>query len=520
MSAQPLFSHLSEVAPAQAVRLGNKAALIADGVATSYVELAERVAAVGAALAARGVRRGDRIAFLSRNHPDYYALLLGVAGIGAVLVPVNWRLAPPEVEYILADSGALLLFAGEGFVELGQQLAGRIPALRDVVPMADLLAWCAQTPPSGAAAAVAAPDPDDVATQIYTSGTTGRPKGAMLTHRALLAFRSLPEAVQPEWNRWTEDDVSLIVMPQFHIGGTGFGLQTICAGATGLVMQDFDAGAVLHAIEHDRLSKIFTVPAAMQMLLRHPRARAVDYSRIRTMIYGASPIPLDVLREAMDVFRCGFVQQYGMTEMCGTICALPPEDHDPAGNERMRSAGKPLDGVEVRIIDADGQPVAPGEVGEVAIRAVTRMAGYWNLPEATAEAIMPDGFFRSGDAGRLDGDGYLYIVDRVKDMIVSGGENVYPAEVEAVLRRHDAVADVAVIGVPDERWGEAVKAVVVPRGDFDAAAVLAWARGELAGYKLPKSIDTVAELPRNAGGKVLRRELRAPYWQGRERAIN
>lgn len=518
MSAKPLFSHLSEVAAAQAARHGDKAALIAGGVEMSYRDLARRVAAVGSALAAEGIVRGDRIAFLSRNHPDYYALILGAGAIGAVMVPINWRLAPPEIEYILADSGAVMLFAGEGFVDQAGQLATRIPALRRVVQMEELADWCGQygndTPP-------AAPiDPDDVATQIYTSGTTGRPKGAMLTHRALLAFRSLPEADQPEWNRWTENDVSLIVMPQFHIGGTGFGLQTICAGATGLVMQDFEAGAVLDAIEHDRLSKIFTVPAAMQMLLRHPRARRVDYSRIRTMIYGASPIPLDLLREAIDVFRCGFVQQYGMTEMCGTICALPPEDHDPAGNERMRSAGKPLDGVEVQILDPDGKPVLPGEVGEVAIRAVTRMAGYWNLPEATAEAIMPDGFFRTGDAGRLDADGYLYIVDRVKDMIVSGGENVYPAEVEAVLRRHETVADVAVIGVPDERWGEAVKAVVVPRGDFDAAALLAWARGELAGYKLPKSIDTLAELPRNAGGKVLRRELRAPYWAGRERAIN
>jgi acyl-CoA synthetase (AMP-forming)/AMP-acid ligase II len=506
------------VAPAQAARLGAKVALAAGGQAISYAELAVRVARLSAALIDFGIRGGDRVAFFSRNHPDYYTLLLSVTGIGAVMVPVNWRLARPEIEYILADCGAVLLFVGEEFADLGDELAVRIPSLRSVVPMTALPKWYEGN--AGTAIAAASPDPDDVATQIYTSGTTGRPKGAMLTHRALLAFRSLPEAAQPVWNRWTQDDVSLIVMPQFHIGGTGFGLQTICAGATGLVMQDFDAGAVLDAIENARLSKIFTVPAAMQMLLRHPRARDVDYSRIRTMIYGASPIPLEVLREAMEVFRCGFVQQYGMTEMCGTICALPPEDHDPAGNERMRSAGKPLDSVEVCIVDAEGRPVRQGDVGEIAIRAVTRMAGYWNLPEATAEAITADGFFRSGDAGRLDADGYLYIVDRVKDMIVSGGENIYPAEVEGVLRRHDSVADVAVIGVPDDRWGEAVKAVVVPKGAFNAEAVLAWARGELAGYKLPKSIDTIMELPRNAGGKVLRRELRAPHWVGRERAIN
>ncbi|MDE2619641.1 MAG: long-chain-fatty-acid--CoA ligase [Sphingomonadales bacterium] len=520
--AAPLFTHLSQVAPAKAAQLGAKPALSGPGGITTYADLARQVEQARAALCAAGVRPGDRLAFLSRNDPAYYALLLAAGAAGAVVVPVNWRLAPPEIEYILADCGAVLLFAGAEFVAAGEALA----ALRAVVPMADFAAWCAAAP-AGADNGYR-PDPDDVAAQIYTSGTTGRPKGAMLTHRALLAFRSLPVAAQPAWNRWTDDDVSLIVMPQFHIGGTGFGLQTLCAGATGLVMQDFDAGAVLAAIEHERLSKIFTVPAAMQMLLRHPRARAVDYSRIHTIIYGASPIPLDLLREAMAVFGCGFVQQYGMTEMCGTICALPPEDHDPAGNDRMRSAGKPLDGVTLRILDPAGRALPPGEVGEVAIGSVTRMAGYWNLPEATAEALTPDGLFRSGDAGWLDADGYLTIVDRVKDMIVSGGENVYPAEVEAVLRRHPAVAEVAVIGVPDARWGEAVKAVIVPAGAVDpaappaelAAAIIAWARGELAGYKLPKTIDLVAALPRNAAGKVLRRELRAPYWEGRERAIN
>lgn len=518
MSAEPLFLRLSDVAPAQAAALGSKPALIADGAAISYSDLAERVSRLSAQLRAKGIRSGDRVAFLSRNHTDYYTLLLSVAGLGAVLVPVNWRLAKPEVEYIMADCKAVLLFAGEEFLDLCIQLAERTTDLREVVPLTSLSAWYEEQ--AGEQLPVTAPDPDDVAVQIYTSGTTGRPKGAMLTHRSLLAFRSLPENAQPEWNRWTKDDVSLIVMPQFHIGGTGFGLQTICAGATGLVMQDFDAGKVLDAIENEGLSKIFTVPAAMQLLLQHPRARKVDYSRIRTIIYGASPIPIEVLREAIDVFRCGFVQQYGMTEMCGTICALPPEDHDPHGNQRMRSAGRPLEGVEIRIVDEAGQPVQPGKVGEIAIKAVTRMAGYWNLPDATAEALTENGFFRSGDAGYLDDDGYLYVVDRVKDMIVSGGENVYPAEIEAVLRRHQSVADVAVIGVPDERWGEAVKAVVVPNGPFDAPALLTWARGELAGYKIPKSIDTVDQLPRNAGGKVLRRELRAPYWEGRERAIN
>ena len=519
----PLFNHLSQVAPAQAAKYGTKAALIGAGREIGYHQLAAHVADVTKALRAESVGAGDRIAFLSRNAPEYYELLLGAGGVGGVVVPINWRLALPEIEWILRDSGAVMLLVGADFLPAVEAIADGLPALRKIVAMEDFADWRSGALLTGEGGPAATGEsPDDVAVQIYTSGTTGRPKGAMLTHRALLAFRSLPPEAQPEWNRWSDDDVSLIVMPQFHIGGTGFGLQTICAGATGLVMQDFDAGQVLDAIEHARLSKIFTVPAAMQMLLRHPRARDVDYGRIRTMIYGASPIPLPLLQEAMEVFGCGFVQQYGMTEMSGTICALPPEDHDPRGNDHMLSAGKALDGVTIKVIDAEGRDMPVGEVGEIAISAVTRMAGYWNLPEATAESITADGFFRTGDAGRLDADGYLYIVDRLKDMIVSGGENVYPAEVEAVLRDHPLIAEVAVIGVPDERWGEAVKAVITARdGDTpDPTEIIAWARPRLAGYKLPKSIDIIAELPRNAGGKVLRRELRTAYWEGRDRAIN
>lgn len=516
----PIFNHLSQVAPAKAAALQDKAALVWDNERISYVEFGDHVARVVNALVDEGVRAGDRVAFMARNTPYYYEVLLAVGTIGAVMVPVNWRLAAPEIEWIIADSGAVLLICGDEFLSACAPLMQKLPALRTVLTLdGDYVAWRdshdAICPP------VVDGNPDDVAVQMYTSGTTGRPKGAMLTHRGLLAFRSLPPEQQPEWNKWSDDDVSLIVMPQFHIGGTGFGLQTLCAGATGLIHKEFDAGKVLSAIAQEGLSKIFTVPSAIQMLIAHPQARSTDYSRIRTLIYGASPMPLDLLREAMAVFGCGFVQQYGMTEMCGTICALVPEDHDPAGNSRMESAGRALEGVEIRIVDPMGKAQPPGVVGEIAIRSVTCMKGYWNQPEATADAISADGFFRSGDAGMLDRDGYLTIVDRVKDMIVSGGENVYPAEVEAVLRSHPAIAEVAVIGVPDPKWGEAVKAVVVPLAGhrLDQAEVIGWARGQLAGYKLPKSIDLIAELPRNASGKVLRRELRAPYWEGRERAI-
>jgi long-chain acyl-CoA synthetase len=257
-------------------------------------------------------------------------------------------------------------------------------------------------------------------------------------------------------------------------------------------------------------------------VVRQPRAREVDFSRLKFIMYGASPIPLDLLRECMEVFGCGFCQQYGMTETCGTIVYLPPEDHDPAGTPRMRAAGLPMPGVELKIIDEAGATLPPHTVGEVATRSVANMAGYWNLPEATAATIDAEGWLRTGDAGYLDEDGYLYIHDRVKDMIITGAENVYPAEVESAIYGHPDVAEVAVIGIPDEKWGEAVKAIVAlkPGATPDPAGIIAFARGRIAAFKAPKSVDFIAVLPRNASGKILRKDLREPYWAGRTRRVN
>jgi long-chain acyl-CoA synthetase len=267
---------------------------------------------------------------------------------------------------------------------------------------------------------------------------------------------------------------------------------------------------------------MFAVPAALQIIVRQPRAKEVDYSRLKYILYGASPIPLDLLRECMEVFGCGFCQQYGMTETCGTIVYLPPEDHDPAGNQRMRGAGKALPGVELKVIDADGNTLPPNTVGEVCTRSVANMNGYWGMDEATAKTIDGEGWLRTGDAGYLDEDGYLFIHDRVKDMIISGAENIYPAEVESAIYGHPHVAEVAVIGIPDEKWGEAVMAVVAPKPGTnpDPADIIAFARTRIAAFKAPKSVTFIEALPRNASGKILRRELREPYWAGRDRQVN
>ncbi len=270
------------------------------------------------------------------------------------------------------------------------------------------------------------------------------------------------------------------------------------------------------------VTRFFMVPAALQMVINHPKAATTDFSRLKYIIYGAAPIPLELLRECIKVFGAQFLQAYGMTETTGTVVMLPPEDHDPNGTPRMRAAGKPLPGVELKIVDEAGNEVPTGEVGEIITRSSNNMISYWNLPEATAKTMSADGWVRTGDAGYMDEDGYLFIHDRVKDMIISGGENVYPAEVESAIYGHPAIAEVAVIGIPDDKWGEAVKAVCVqkPEAEIDEADVIAWARERIAGFKVPKSIDVIAALPRNASGKILRKDLRAPYWEGRERQVN
>jgi long-chain acyl-CoA synthetase len=516
---------LGDVARYHAGQRPDAVALAFEGRETTYRQLDRRSSQAAGALIAEGVGKGDRIAYLGKNSDHYFELLFGAAKIGAVMAPIGWRLAPAEVAYIASDAQAKMLFVGPEVIDCALQIGADLPgvaivamergehgwptyeAWRDVQDNADPLAEIAET---------------DVAVQLYTSGTTGRPKGAMLTHLNILGGRRRALEARMAWNEWGPDDVSLVAMPVGHIGGTGWGIVGLVNGAKGVVAREFDPFRVLDYIEQDRISKMFMVPAALQIVVRQPKARQVDYSRLKYILYGASPIPLDLLRECMEVFGCGFCQQYGMTETCGTIVYLPPEDHDPAGNARMRAAGLPMPGVEIKVVDEAGASVPTGAVGEVAIRSVSNMAGYWRLPEATAATVGPDGWLRTGDAGYLDADGYLFIHDRVKDMIISGAENIYPAEVESAVYGHPAVAEVAVIGVPDEKWGEAVKAIVALKAGAspDAEDIIAFARTRIAGFKAPKSIDFIAALPRNASGKILRRELREPYWVGRERRVN
>ena len=517
---------LGDVARLQGQARADAPAFVFEGRTTSFADFNIHANQVANGLIAAGVGKGARVSYLGKNSDHYFEALFGAAKAGAVMAPVNWRLAAPEIVYIVNDCKAEVLFVGSEFAGLARQIAPELASVRKIIAMEggapewqSFEAWRnaqSKTEPD------AGTDWDDVVIQLYTSGTTGRPKGAMIRHSGILGMRRQRTEDMAAWNKWNDSDVSLVAMPIFHIGGSGWGITGIVNGAKGIVAREFDPHKVLDYIEQDGITKIFMVPAAMQIVVRHPRAREIDYSGIKYILYGASPIPLDLLRECMEVFGCGFVQMYGMTETTGTIVALPPEDHDPAGNERMRSAGKALPGVEIAILDEAGKPLPPRTVGEIATRSIANMAGYWNMDEATAKTIDAEGWLRTGDAGYMDEDGYIYIHDRVKDMIISGGENVYPAEVENAIFGHPDVADVAVIGVPDEKWGEAVKACVVrkPGTDPTPEDIIGWARARIAGFKAPKSVDFIEALPRNPSGKILRRELRDPYWAGKTRRVN
>ncbi|HEY1709519.1 MAG TPA: fatty acid--CoA ligase [Rhizomicrobium sp.] len=532
MTFIPEIETLADV-PRHHARIRPQSIAMVDGERVStYERFQARTARVANGLQALGVTPGSRIAALDQNSDRYFEILFGAAKIGAVLVAVNWRLAPPEISYILNDARAEVLFIGEGFAGLIKPLLGELPHLKHVIvtdgtaeDWQSYESWIAKQsdkdPPFRG-------NPKDTIVQMYTSGTTGNPKGVQLSHFALYAHDRnralLKDQLDPQlnWNEWDSNDVSLVTMPAFHISGTGWGIVGLYNGAKSIILTQFEPGIVLATIDRERVSKLVLVPAAIQMLLRHPDCAKTDFSAIKYLLYGASPIPLDLLREAVDMFKCGFIQLYGMTETAGAVTYLPAEDHDPSGTTRMRSAGRAITGSKIEIRDAEGHTLATGKEGEIWIQADSCMNGYWNMPDATASTMPGDNWVRTGDAGYMDEDGYVYIQDRVKDMIVSGGENIYPAEVESAMYGHPAIAEVAVIAVPDAKWGEAVKAIVVlkPDAEPDAASILDFTRTRIAGFKMPKSIDFVDTLPRNATGKVLKRELRKPFWAGQERQVN
>ena len=503
----------------------NQIALTFEGRDTTYADLDRQSNQVANGLIAAGVGVGECAAYLGKNSDRYFEIFFGAGKARAIMAPVGWRLSPAEAAYIIGNCEAKILFVGDECIEQVEAVLQHLPKAPKVVAMQPgahgLPVYEAWRDAQSDADPERGDKDDDVVLLLYTSGTTGKPKGVMLTNNNLMRSRKQPDKLG--WNEWHAGESNFIAMPIAHIGGTGGGFAGMVNGVRNIIAREFNPLEVLHHIEHDRVGKMFMVPAALQFIVRMPQAREVDYSNLRVVLYGASPIPAALLRECIEVFGCGFCQQYGMTETTGTIVYLLPEDHDPKGNRRMAAAGLPLPGVEIRIIDGEGNVLGPNQTGEISTRSVANMKGYWRNPEATAATVADDGWLRTGDAGYIDEDGYLYIQDRIKDMIITGAENVYPAEVESALHEHPGVAEAAVIGIPDEIWGEAVKAIVVLKPDqqLSEAELIKFARERIAHYKAPKSIEFLGQpLPRSPSGKILRRELREPFWAGRERRVN
>ena len=510
---------VADVVREHAASRGDAVAIEHDQRTLTYGELDERSNRLAHALRAAGVGTGDRVAYLDQTAPEVIELLFAASKLGAVIVPMNWRLAPSELAAVLRDSRARVLIAGNGYAEVAAELvSGRgelgggpaelVDGRRELVLVGDQYeAWLAAHPardPGGRGGA------GDVIVQMYTSGTTGVPKGVLTTHRNLAAAAE----TSPLW-AFDGSTVSLTPLPMFHIGGIGWAFVGLWNGAATVLVRDFDPVAVLDTLERRRVTNAVFVPTMLQMLTGVPGAAERDFSELRSIAYGASPITTTVLKAALRTFRCPLFGIYGLTETTGAITQLDPEDHDPDGprSHLLRSAGRPYPWVELQIVDPDtGLPRGAREVGEVWLRAANVAAGYFNRPRETASALTADGWLRTGDGGYVDEDGYLFLTDRIKDMIVSGGENVYPIEVEEVLSQHQGVLEAAVIGIPHARWGETVAALVVRRpgvAEVDADELVAFARERLAGYKLPRRVEFVEELPKTPTGKVLKRELRA-----------
>ena len=466
----------------------------------SFTELDARSDRVAGALRAQGIGAGDRVAILAWSQPAFFEVLLGCAKAGAIMVPINQRLSPREVGEILADAAPSLLV-------LGEELAQLVPegATIPVLAIDDYARWR----DAGAPLSASAVSPDDPVLILYTSGTTALPKGVVLSHRNLSYLGRMAGEL---WH-FTGDSTNLAAMPLFHIGGIGWGLLAFSQGGQTILTRASEPAALLDLMRRHGVTHAFLVPTLIQRLVDHLEATGDPAPLVAHMFYGGAPMGESLLASSIAAFGCAFHHTYGMTETAGTTVTLGPEDHDPAGPhpERLRSCGRAMPWVELKLVDpATGQEVPTGTIGEVRMRSPCVTRGYWRRPDATAEAITPDGWLCSGDAATQDADGYLYLCDRYKNMIVSGGENIYPAEIDNVLQHHPAIHEVAVVGAPHPEWGETPHAHIVlrPGASVSEAEIIAFARERLAHYKCPTAVFFVDDLPRNASGKILKRELR------------
>lgn len=469
-------------------------------------------------LLGRGAVEDRLIGYFGKNSFDFYIALFGCARTRAGLVAFNWRLAAVELAVQIEDSDTDLIIAERELEPLLSQAVSELNNPPGIVWIDENDTFEGKIASGRNDAPAVFVQESDTAFQLYTSGTTGRPKGVMLTHHGTNMMR-LCEHYEPAYS-WDRDDSFINALPNFHLLHLGIALQCLYNGVSITVERQFDPAAVLHSISTLKPTLLTLTPTMLQMLLDHPDAAKTDFSSLRLTLYAGSPISLGLIRRAIAAMPCQFMQFYGSTESGGAASILRPNEHNLDDEAKLQSCGRPLPLIEFRIVDQDGCEVPVGEPGELMIRAPSITKGYWRQPEATT-SVMENGWYRSGDIARRDEEGLFYIVDRAKDMIVSGGENIYSAEVESALSTHPDVSAVAVIGVPDDKWGEAVKACVIPRRDasITESDLIAYARTRLAGYKVPKSVSFMDSFPLVPSGKVSKKDLRSAWWGEKTRGV-
>ena len=499
----------ADYADTYAARTPDRIALQFEDHRHSYAELDRTVSQMVTVLRDHGIGAGSRFAIYARNSDLFYIALMAAGRAGALIVPINWRNTANETRYMLEDAGAGLVIVEQAFLPVLEEAdrAGLPRLLLDGEGPDGLRARIAAAEP----APRERHDPKTPWLQLYTSGTTGRPKGAVTTQYAFAAQRKM-EDVSPHFDDWRDDEVLLSALPAFHIGGMTWVFTGLCRGLTAIVTNDASPkGLVDQCLQHD-ITRTFIVPTLVRGMIGEMDARGVSIPTLRGIQYGAASMDPALLDRSVDRIGCSFLQYYGMTEITGTMSILGPKGHDSAQPILLRSVGQVLPGFEIQIRGPGGQVLPIDVPGEIWCKGPSLLLEYWNKPEATAEALI-DGWYRTGDGGRLNAEGYLFITDRIKDMIVSGGENVYPAEVEAALRDHPAVQDVAVFGLPHPKWGEGVTAAIElkPGQTTTQDELIAYARGVLAAYKIPRRIEIDVVLPRTASGKVQRGVIRKIY---------
>ena len=513
---------LADIPRHYARKNSEKIALIAGTRSQTFGELDRSSNRIANAIIASGTPLRSHVSFIGKNSIQFFETLFGANKAGCALSSLNWRLTAHELAQVIDDSQTPLLIVDSEFQNLISEVKKLCTTKFESIEFnsvssepGELEQWAAKFSDEDPQLPI---QPLDTAILLYTSGTTGKPKGVQITHEGLY-YQRLCEHLEPAYD-WLPNDVMMLVMPNFHLVGTGLSIQGLYNGATLSILPAMDATKLLETIERDRPTICCLVPTAIQMMIDHPKAKDTDFSSLRLIMYAGSPIGMHLLKRALSEVGCKFMQFYGATESSGAITLLRPEQHDLNDQRKLKSCGTPLPLMEIKIVDADGNVVEPGGIGEFHVKSPTFFKGYWNQPETTAAALK-DGWYHTGDAGFRDTDGLYYIVDRVKDMIVSGGENIYSTEVEQALCKHPAVGQAAVIGLPDERWGEKVTALVICASGQSATEeeLVAHCRTLIAGYKVPKTIHFVASFPMTASGKVLKRDLRAQFWKGADRAV-